>query len=149
MAKTVIIGFGNLLMGDDGAGIHLVQKLEAQGLPPGVETIDGGVNSFAVMEEIRSAKKVIIVDAMSGGGSPGDVYRLTGGDLVCRQASRALSAHEFSLLDALYIAGKTAELPPIVLYGIEPAAIELRIGLSPQAAAAVDRVADLIMQDLS
>ena len=47
VGKTLVIGFGNLLMGDDGAGIHLIQKLANESLPAQVELIDGGVNSFA------------------------------------------------------------------------------------------------------
>lgn len=148
MARVLIIGFGNLLMGDDGAGIHLIQKLATQALPPQVELLDGGVSSFAALAELRTATKGILIDAMTGGGTPGDIYRLTTDQLPDQPCAQMLSVHDFSLLDSLRRAKQAGELPPVIIYGIEPSTLELGMELSTPAALAVDRVITKIMDDL-
>jgi hydrogenase maturation protease len=149
MAKTMIVGFGNLLLSDEGAGIHLVRKLAAYSLPPEVEVIDGGVNSFAVWAFVQPACQIIMVDAMRGGGQPGDIYRLTAQDLEATAPSRqSLSVHDFSLLDSLNMAKQLGELPPVTIYGIEPADLSLGMELSPQVASAVDQVIIKIIKEL-
>jgi hydrogenase maturation protease len=148
MGRTVVAGFGNLLMGDDGVGIHVVRELNARGLPAGVEAVDGGVASLEVLGSMLDAARLIIVDALSGGGEPGSVYRLTPDDLGPVPATAGYSLHELNLPQSLALLAETAALPPIVIYGVEPANLETGLELSPPAAAAVKRVADLIMADL-
>ncbi|MDD4601938.1 Hydrogenase 2 maturation protease [bioreactor metagenome] len=149
MAKALIVGFGNLLMGDDGAGIHLIRKLAKQPLPAQVELLDGGVNSFAALTELRYAAQGIFIDTMIGGGVPGDIYRLTDGHLDNQSCSNALSVHEFSLIDSLRLFKQMGEVPSFIIYGIEPATIELGMELSPQVTLAVDKVIAKIMEDLN
>ncbi len=148
MGRTVVVGFGNLLMGDDGVGIHVVRALAARGLPPGVEAVDGGVASLEILGSLLDAAKVIIVDALAGGGEPGAVYRLTPTDLGQAAAPPGYSLHEFTLPQALALLAQTATLPPIVIFGVEPAAMDMGLELSPPVAAAAGRVADLIAVEL-
>ncbi|SDF29151.1 hydrogenase maturation protease [Sporolituus thermophilus] len=148
MSDIVVVGFGNLLMGDDGAGIRVVERLNDLGLPSGVKALDGGVASFEVLAGLRQAQAIIIVDAMAAGGAPGAVYRMTPADLGAPAPDRAFSLHEFTLLEALHLAAKVAPLPPVVIYGIEPASVELGLELTPPVAQAVERVANLIMDEL-
>ncbi|EAX48502.1 hydrogenase maturation protease [Thermosinus carboxydivorans Nor1] len=148
MNETVVVGFGNLLMGDDGAGIRVVERLNALGLPPGARALDGGVASFEVLAGLRQAQAVIIVDALAAGGAPGAIYRLTPADLGAAAPDRVYSLHDFTLLEALHLAAKVAPLPRIVIYGIEPASVELGLELTPPVAQAVERVAHLILDEL-
>ena len=148
VGKTVIIGFGNLLMGDDGAGIHLIQKLANESLPAQVELVDGGVNSFAALAEVHSASQAILIDTMAGGGAPGSIYRLTAQQLDALPKKSALSVHEFSLSDALQLVGRIGELPPILIYGIEPESLELSLQLSRPVELAVEKVIRFIHEDI-
>lgn len=148
MAKTLVIGFGNLLKGDDGAGIHLIQKLASYQLPEQVELIDGGVNSFAALAQLQTAKQGILIDAMMGGGEPGDIYRLTVDCLDIHQSNKVISVHDFTLSDSLRQAKLIGELPPLVIYGIEPAATDLGIELSPQVNLAVNKLIARIIEEL-
>lgn len=148
MGKTLIIGFGNLLMGDDGAGIHLIQKLAAHDLPAEVELVDGGVNSFAGLAELPSAERAILVDAMTGGGTPGTIYRLTAQQLDALPKTSAISVHDFSLSDSLQLIGRICKLPPILIYGIEPVSLELTMQLSQPVELAVDKVIGFIQEEL-
>ena len=148
MAKVMIIGLGNLLMGDEGAGVHLIKELENTQLPPEVELLDGGVNSFAALAQAHGAQRIIIVDAMLGGGQPGDIYRLEDKDLDSQLTGVAWSAHDFSLAHSLAAYQKIAALPPITIYGVEPAVIALSMELSPPVQAAVGKIVSLINRDI-
>ncbi len=148
MERTVVVGFGNLLLGDDGVGIHVVQALAGHDLPAGVELVDGGVASLEVLGSLRDAAKVVIVDALTGGGEPGNVYRLTPADLEPSSVAPGLSLHEFSLPQALALLEQTGPLPPIVIFGVEPAAIETGLELSAPVAEAAIRVAGLVAAEV-
>ncbi|HWQ61846.1 MAG TPA: hydrogenase maturation protease [Negativicutes bacterium] len=148
MGRTVVAGFGNLLMGDDGIGVHVVRELHGHDLPDGVELVDGGVASLEVLGTLLDAAKLIIVDALTGGGEPGAVYRLTPADLGAVPATAGYSLHEFSLPQSLALLAETAVLPPIVIYGVEPASLAMGLELSPPAAAAARRVVDLILTEV-
>lgn len=148
MGRTVVVGFGNLLMGDDGVGIHVVRELATRGLSPGVEVVDGGVSSLEILGSLLDAARIIIVDALTGGGEPGTVYRLTPDDLGTAAAPPGYSLHEFTLPQALALLARTATLPPIVIFGVEPAGMDMGLELSPPVAAAARRVADLIAAEL-
>ncbi|MDT8903108.1 hydrogenase maturation protease [Anaeroselena agilis] len=146
--RTVVVGFGNLLMGDDGVGIHVVRSLAERGLPRGAEAVDGGVASLEILGSLLDAGRIIIVDALAGGGEPGSVYRLTPADLGQAETSPGFSLHDFTLPQTLALLARTASLPPIVIYGVEPAGMDPGLELSPPVAVAAGRVADLIIADL-
>ncbi len=148
MGKTLIIGFGNLLMGDDGAGIHLIQKLAEADLPAEVELVDGGVNSFAALAGLAAAERAILIDTMAGGGTPGTIYRLTAQQLDALPGRPAISVHDFSLSDSLQLLGRIGDLPPIRIYAIEPESVELTMQLSQPVELAVDKLIGYIQEDL-
>ena len=149
MKKIVIIGFGNLLMGDDGAGIQAAQKLMQASLPSNVEVIDGGVASFETLDEVRTADYIILIDVLAAGGQPGELYQLLSEDLECLKASQGLSLHEFTLIDSLRLAKALGPMPPIVIYGIEPAEIVFRWGLTPVVELALERLIPMIIASVS
>ena len=67
--KTLIVGFGNVLLRDDGFGVEVVRRLEASALPTHVETLDAGIGGMHfVLRLMEGFQKVVIVDALSGSG---------------------------------------------------------------------------------
>lgn len=148
MSRTVVMGFGNLLLCDDGIGVRIAEELRGRGLPDGVEVVDGGVASLDVLHTVRDAAKWIIVDALVGGNEPGAVYRLTPDDLGPCQPEPVYSLHQLSLPDALAAVAAQGKLPPTVIYGVEPENTGLGLELSPAVAAALPKVIDLIMREV-
>jgi hydrogenase maturation protease len=148
MKKTVIIGFGNLLMGDDGVGIHVIQELCQRNLPAGVEMVDGGVASYTELQTVREADRLMIVDAVTGSGAPGDIYCLAPEEIQLAVPAPAYSLHDFSLAEALCLAQKSGDLPPTTIYGIEPACFDMKLELTPAVATAAQSLVQLICQEL-
>ena len=73
---VVILGVGNLLLSDEGVGVHVANKLMEMDLPAGVEVIEGGTDGFRLMNVVTEADRLIVVDAVKGGSPPGSIYRL-------------------------------------------------------------------------
>lgn len=137
MARVLVLGVGNSLLTDDGAGVHAAAQLsERAGEMPTVTILDGGTIGFSLLPALADAEALIAFDAARAGGNPGDVFVREGEafDHFVRRASR--SVHEVGLSDLLDMARLCGQLPERrVLIGIEPATIDW--GLMPSAAVAV------------
>jgi hydrogenase maturation protease len=118
--KTLVLGLGNVLMGDEGIGVYVVraveQKLAELGLPGDVECLDGGTGGFSLLEPLENADNIILIDAAADGNPVGTVTRTT--PRFSRDYPPTLTAHDIGmkdLLDMFYIQGGQHE---IVLYAI-------------------------------
>ena len=145
--KTLILGLGNVIMGDEGVGVHVVRALEKRPLPPGVECLDGGTGGFILLEPLQSADRIFLIDAAADGNPPGTVTRTT--PRFAKDYPPALTAHDIGvkdLLDAFYMQGGARD---VVLYAIaidpqQPISMEL----SPECARAAEIAAQDILEEL-
>lgn len=114
--NTLVLGLGNILMGDEGIGVYVVRALEKHPLPAGVECLDGGTGGFTLLEPLENAGRIILVDAAADGNPVGTVTRTT--PRFARDYPPTLTAHDVGmkdLLDVFYIQGGEHE---ITLYAI-------------------------------
>ena len=141
--KTLVLGLGNVLMGDEGIGVYVVRDLEKHALPEGVECLDGGTGGFTLLGPLEDADRIVLIDAANDGNPLGTVTRTT--PRFSRDYPPTITAHDVGmkdLLDMFYIQGGTHE---IILYAItiDPKQ-PIRMSLSPEgemaAAVAVDRI---------
>ena len=151
MAKTIVLGLGNLLLGDEGVGIHVVRKLEELELPLDVELVDGGTASFDLLPVLQRADRVIVVDAACAGGPPGSVYRFRLEPQTAPlegEAPTVLSLHQLSFQEVLQAARLLAIDPEIVVIGVEPKRIEPSLDLSPEVKEALPQVIAAVQAEL-
>jgi len=145
--STLILGIGNVLLGDEGVGVYVVEELERHKLPPGVECLDGGTGGFQLLDPIQQAGRVILVDATLDGGDPGRVTRLQ--PRYSKDYPRTLTAHDIGLkdlLDALYLLGGN---PDVTLFAVSishPAGVQ--VGLSEELAARVPEIAGQVLDEV-
>jgi hydrogenase maturation protease len=114
--KTLILGLGNIIMGDEGVGVHVVRAIEKHPLPEGVECLDGGTGGFVLLEPLQNAGRILLIDACADGNPPGTVTRTT--PRFSRDYPPTLTAHDIGvkdLLDVFYMQGGTRE---VILYTI-------------------------------
>ena len=130
--KIVILGIGNLLLRDEGVGIHLVRMLNNDDLDcSNLEIIDGGIYPEPV-SFIEDAYKLIIVDAIKGGKEPGTIYHLNTDDIMTDSA-RPLYSHQSSIIDSLRLLRSLGKGPQdTIIIGIEPKSIDYGLELSPE-----------------
>ena len=135
---TLVIGLGNPLMGDDGVGLVVLEKLAAQTFAPPVEFVDGGTWGLALLPDVERAGALLLLDAVNGDGAPGAVYVL-GAEEIPRFLAAKLSPHQVDVRELLALAELRGELPAdLRVVGVQPAATAYGDGLSPEAAAAVE-----------
>jgi len=145
--KTLVLGLGNVIMGDEGVGVHVVRALENQPLPEDVECLDGGTGGFILLEPLQNAGRIVLIDASADGNPPGTVTRTT--PRFSRDYPPTLTAHDIGvkdLLDAFYMQGGSRE---VVLYAIaidprQPISMEL----SPAGVKAAKEAEERILAEL-
>ena len=128
--RTAILGVGNLLLKDEGIGVHVAQALERLPLPEGVEVIDCGT-AIDVAHLVEGFDKLIVIDAAQAGGKPGTIYRLSLEDIE-REENHHLSGHEFSLLWSLRLCALDGSAKEVLIIGVEPSKIDWGVELSPE-----------------
>ncbi len=149
MGSALILGVGNLLMSDDGAGVRGVQRLEAQAvLPEGVQTLDGGTLGAPLLPYLEGVSRLLILDAVHWGGEPGELVRLTGEE-VLHYFSQKVSMHELGVADLLTQAWLLGFYPEtVVIWGIQPETLEVGMDLSPAVAAGLDRLLKKALEEV-
>lgn len=120
---VAIIGVGNVLLSDEGVGIHVVRALRHQRVPRRIELIDGGTGGLALLNLMRDREKVIIVDAVSLRAPPGAMYRWLPSS-ASTQASPYRTAHAESVDEILRVGRTLGILPRIICIGIVPSVID-------------------------
>lgn len=143
-----IIGVGNLLLRDEGVGVHLIEYLKQRSLPPDVELVDAAAGGFDLLEYIEGCERVVIVDAIKAEGEPGAVYRFSPGDFQT-DAATTTSLHDVSLKDVFHILELKKSLPPVVVFGVQPKEIALSAELSPEIAGLLPQLAEMVIKEIS
>jgi len=148
--KIVVLGCGNTLMGDDGVGIRVVERLQKMGLPDNVEIIEAGVGGMAILSWIEDADKAVIVDAVQTGNEPpGTVYEFTDRELPPSDMFM-LSLHDLNLVDTINVGRIVQKMPgEIVIIGVEVKRVaEFTRELTPEVERAIPEVLDLVLKEL-
>ena len=148
--RTVVIGVGNLLLRDEGVGIHAVRELQKRTLPPGVEVIDGGVAGVRLLDLFSGVHKLLLIDAAEMGLEPGAVARFTPEDVRFQSGDLKLSTHDVALPEVLAIARAVNQCPSeVIILGIQPKEISWGMELTPEVRGAVPKVVELVLEEIS
>jgi len=145
--RITILGIGNLLLKDEGAGVHLVQELATNTQYASLNIIDGGTSPdiFSLVDD--SVDKLIIVDAVKAGNKPGTIYRFSIGDLDLDSAV-PISLHQIGVLDSLRMMTLLNKQPKsTVIIGIEPKTIDYGLELSPEVEEKLPEITKLVLKE--
>lgn len=145
----MVLGVGNLLLTDEGVGIHAIETLlERYEFSQNVSIEDGGVLGMNLLGIISEADQLIVVDAIKNGGAPGALHRLAGDDIPKRILAKN-SLHQVDLLEALTLCQALDKVPETVIVGIEPEDIEtLGLELTPPVQEKMDDLIAMVLKEL-
>jgi len=146
---VLVLGIGNLVMGDDGVGVRVVQKLQREyRLPEYVDVMDGGTLGLDILPRLEGIERLILIDAVETGKKPGTCIRLVG-DEIPQALETRVSAHQMGIKDLLAVSRLTGHIPQeMVLVGVQPGSIGMDTELTPEVEAKVDVMLANVLNEL-
>jgi hydrogenase maturation protease len=158
---VVVIGLGNILLSDEGSGVHIVRQLSNQSAKsetsplggqdkfPGVEFIDAGAAGMNLLHLIANRKKAIIIDCAKMGEKPGTLKRFTIDQVTSIKHLTHFSLHETDILQVLNLSKQLGECPDkVIFFGIEPESLNPGQNLSKTLSAKIDTYISAIFREL-
>lgn len=148
--KILIAGIGNLLLTDEGLGVHIIQELSRMKLPENVELADIGTASFDLLTFMEGKDKVIIVDALVSDDKPGTIHRLAPEDLISGKRKLLTSLHQFGIPQVLSLIKQKDQKTEVVIFGIVPKDYQTySTELTPELEKALPQIVQQIVESLS
>jgi len=145
--KTVILGIGNLLMGNEGVGVHAARYLEAHYKPEDTPVVDGGTGGFHLMEYFQDYERVILIDATIDGQPPGTISVLH--PKFSRDYPPTLTAHDIGLKDMLDSVYLMNYQPEVVLFTVSISELtEMNLELTEDVKAVIPTLSGKIVEYL-
>ncbi len=137
---------GNILLRDEGIGVHVAHALQAMPLEEGVEVIDGGTSPH-IIPLVEGADKLIVIDAALGGGEPGTIYRFSPEDIIA-ESTGLISAHQMSFVENLKLMkGLGIEPGEVVIIGVEPKEVGWGLEPSPELQGRIPEIVKVVLQE--
>ena len=141
LKKTLILGIGNYLMGDEGIGVHLANRIEQEALPEGVDVLDGGTGGFHLLEYFELYDHIILVDATLDGNAPGTIRMIK--PRFAKDFPPAMSTHDIGLKDLVSALQILDRMPEIDLFVVSIESIQQQgIELTPEVESIVPYLID-------
>ncbi len=141
--SVLILGIGNVLQRDDGAGVHVVEHISStvKDMPDNVEVIDGGTSGYDLLPLMSGREKIVIIDALKIDDKPGSIYRFPASHLY--DSSNVFSLHDVGVKKIIDMLKLMGEEPDIEIIGIVPEDIlTLDIGMSDSVKNSIPKAAD-------
>ena len=146
--KILILGLGNILLGDEGVGVRIAEQLAFHSLSEEVEVIDGGTAGYELISFLEGREKVIIVDAVKTEDKPGSVYKVDL-SILEEDPTMHLSLHQIGLKNVFKMASLMEINPEVTLIGVVPKDYQsYKIGLSKEVEKEIPIVIKAIFQEI-
>jgi len=148
--NVLILGLGNLLLSDEGVGVHAVHALSWRfQMPEGVEVLDGGTSGMDLLDTIAGREHLIVCDAIRSDDRPGSVRRIDGESIAAFFATR-ISPHQLGLSDVLANLELLGETPEhVTIIGVVPEDLSLGTELSDAGREGMEKSIDFVLDDLA
>ena len=132
-SENLVLGLGNILLKDDGIGVRLVRELQKKGIPPGVSCLEGGTALLDIPGFLGRKTRLLVVDALRGGGKPGTVYMLSEADFTRGEGGGMplTSLHDLRILGLLQMPDMARWIKSWKIMGVEPQEIGPGCQLTP------------------
>ncbi len=148
--RVTILGLGNILLQDEGFGVHFTRWFgERYSLPDNVQIIDGGTLGFVLLDTVTSCERMLVIDCLKVDDDPGSIYRFNRQEMELKLPDPT-SAHEVEFFDVLCSAELMDQLPEITFLCITPASYgEMILEMSPIMHERYPKMEELLLKELA
>jgi hydrogenase maturation protease len=146
-----ILGVGNLLLSDEGFGVHFVEQLQHNYIiPENVRVLDGGTAGIMLAEFVEECDVLLVIDVVDLNDEPGSVHFFTNDDVKSGDIQTRMSPHQLGLLDIIEIGGLSGKTPECVeMLTVTPGNLETGMELTPELQAKIPVVTKLLHERLA
>jgi hydrogenase maturation protease len=146
----LVLGLGNILLGDEGVGVRTVERLLAEyEFPEEVQVMDGGTLGLDLLPYVEDCRRLLVIDAVKAGKEPGTLVRLSGQQVPRFLDASKVSPHQDGLQDLLAVAALKGYLPEeVVLWGVQIQALGVGLEPSPVVAAQIGPLVEEVLDEL-
>ncbi len=146
--KILILGVGNLLLRDDGFGVHFINSLKENAFPGNITLLEAGTVSHQLIPVLHETDFLIVIDVVEAGDKPGSLFRFSPEDMKFASEQK-VSLHQISLIDVLHMTALTGKKPETVIIGVQPKdTTSWSLELSEELKAVIPRVKELVIEEL-
>jgi hydrogenase maturation protease len=148
--KKLIVGLGNVLLRDEGAGVRCVEYLKNSGLCEGIKILDGATLGLSLLEEIGGFDRVVLVDAVDMGKEPGHISSFGADQLLKVSGEKKFSLHEIDLIDVIWVGRKIGhDFKNVRIVGIQPGEISWGDSLSETIEHKLPLLAETVLREIN
>jgi hydrogenase maturation protease len=147
--RVAVLGLGNILLSDEGVGVHAVNAMKTRyAFSPAVDIIDGGTLGLDLLPLFQDRERILIVDAVDFGREAGAVG-VVEGNAIPSVLNTKLSAHHIGVADLLVTTKLTrGTLPEVCLVGIQPGSLDVGLSMTPAVSSQLEGLIDLTVSKL-
>jgi len=143
--KILVLGLGNVLMGDEGIGVKAIEYLMHKPLPSNVQLLDGGTGGFHLLSFFKEYLKMILIDATISNNVVGEVKHIR--PKFASDFPKSLSSHDIGLRDLMQSAQLIGELPDMHLITISIVDFRnVQMKLTPEVEQSLPKVYDMVLE---
>jgi hydrogenase maturation protease len=146
--RITVLGIGNLLLTDEGVGVHAIEALKKESLPDNVELVDGGAGGFDLLPVVEGCDKLIVVDAIKTSDQPGAIYQFDPQTIEV-QKDGGVSLHDVDFFHLIDYAKKHRRLPEMQMIGIVPKSMEMGLELTETVSEKMPKIIELVKQEIN
>lgn len=146
--QIVVLCVGNVLLSDEGVGVHVARELLTMPFPENVSIVEGGTDGFRLLNVITRADRLIVVDAVKGGSEPGTLYRFDLDDVARCPDGFKTSVHQIGILEVIDLSALIGKKPQTTVIGIEPKSLSMGLDLTPEIREKIPRIIELVKAEI-
>ena len=138
----MVLGLGNILMGDEGFGVHVVRRLQQSELPCQVRIVEGGVEGLNLLGHLEGIKRLLVVDVMMIDIKPGELRLIEAEQMPGEPGKQIVSFHQVGVLELMHLAELIGYQPEVTFLVTRPEIMDWNMELSPKLQSAVDQAVE-------
>jgi hydrogenase maturation protease len=146
---VLVLGIGNVLLADEGIGIHVIEELQKIPLPENVEIADGGTSGADLIDILAEREKVIIVDSVQTDDKAGTIRKFTL-DNLWNTSNNAVSLHNVGISETIRMTEILGCKPGEVIFlGIKPEIVSCGLKLSKNLSRKISKIIESILTEIN
>lgn len=145
--RIMVMGVGNILLSDEGLGVHFLKELSEDSLPDNIELLEGGTAGLELVHLIQEVDFLIIIDAINAKDEPGAIFRFEPEEMKILPDRYEVSFHQVGILEVLAMANILGNAPQTLIFGIQPKSLEWGLDLSPEILEVFPKIKKFVLNE--